>query len=132
MSAHLFSAASSLLEEPSWLSLQGAGPADMRAGAELDEIVKQKLMRDAPVDGEFHPSAQIADAWKVHHRMDRLPNHVLASYLSELHRILFARWRERTGARVVGPDTPGYLMELDAESICRAALKAANEFPDQF
>jgi hypothetical protein len=131
MSAHLFSAASGL-KEPAWLSLQGAGPSDMRPGAELDEVVKQKLMRDAPVDREFHPTAQIADAWKVHQRMDRLPNHVLASYLSELHRILFARWRERTGARVVGPDTPGYLMELDAESICRAALKAANEFPDQF
>lgn len=132
MSAHLFSGASSWLKEAASISLQGAGPSDMRPGSDLDEVVKQKLMHDVPVDGEFHPSAQIGDAWKVHQRMDRLPNHVLASYLSELHRILFARWRERTGARVVGPDTPGYLMELDAESICRAALKAANEFPDQF
>ena len=132
MSAHLFSGASRWPQEPASISLQGAGPSDMRPGSDFDEIVKRKLMRDAAVDGNFHPSAQIADAWKVHQRMDRLPNHVLASYLSELHRILFARWRERTGARVVGPDTPGYLMELDAESICRAALKAANEFPDQF
>ena len=132
MSAHLFSAASRLLEEPASIALQGAGPSDMRPGADLDHIVQQKIMRDAPADGEFQPSARIADAWKVHQRMDRLPNHVLSCYLSELHRILFARWRERTGARVVGPDTPGYLMELDAESICRAALKTANEFPDQF
>lgn len=132
MSAHLFSAASNRLEEPAGLALQGAGPSDMRPGSELDQVIQQKLMRDMPGNGDFHPSARIADAWKVHQRMDRLPNHVLASYLSELHRILFARWRERTGARVVGPDTPGYLMELDAESICRAALKAANEFPDQF
>lgn len=132
MSAHLFSAASRLLNEPACIALQGAGPSDMRPGSELDQMVEQKIMHDGLADGDFQPSVRISDAWKVHQRMDRLPNHVLASYLSELHRILFARWRERTGARVVGPDTPGYLMELDAESICRAALKAADEFPDQF
>jgi len=105
------------------LELQGGGPSTPRPGPELDRLVSQRILGKAATP-EFCPSTRIQDAWVIHHHMYQMPNDTLASYLSELHRILFARWRDRTGARVIGPDTPGYLMELDPESICLAALKA--------
>ena len=102
--------------------MQG-GSSSLRAGPELDRLVCQRVF-GGPPSIDFQPSTRIQDAWKIHQHMDEMPNDVLAAYVSERHRILFARWRDRTGARVVGPDTPGYLMELDPESICLAALKA--------
>lgn len=105
------------------IELQGGSPIAPRPGSDLDRVVCERVLH-IPPPPDFHPSTQIEDAWKIHHHMDQMTNDVLSVYLSELHRILFAKWRDRTGARVIGPDTPGYLMELDAESICLAALKA--------
>jgi hypothetical protein len=107
-------------------SNHGAGPSTMQPGSELDRMVSEQVMGSESLPDPFQPSTRIEHAWQVHRRMDQLPNHVLAAYVSELHRVLFARWRERTGARVIGPDMPGYLMEMDAESICRAAIKAVS------